>query len=307
MAKKKLIACLFFSFFFAFLPFFSKAEIVVWPTIINAETEPRGLLEYAITVQNSGRTMASLYPVVRNIFPDGEESDKINSLAGWIEITRGRIELLPGEEKEIPFSVRVPSNATKGKYYAGLCFARGSTRPEAEANALKFNQPETLLYVEVKEHIIERAQINKFSSQKNLFLSFPIRFAAEVENIGNREIVARGAIRLYNRRGEELTSIELNETSISPQAVNAFRPVWQIDHGFGRYKANLLVEYGSLNNHILQDTIYFWIFPLPWLLLGLVALLGLVVGSFVIIFKKLRNYYPEKPSLKKVKHIRPKK
>lgn len=104
-----------------------------------------------------------------------------------------------------------------------------------------------------------------------------------------------------------MKSIELNKAVISPQAVNIFNPVWQINRGFGRYKAYLLVEYGSSGKRTLQDTVYFWIFPFPWLILCLIILLFLIIVLFLIIFKKLRNYYPKNLPLKKVKYVKSKK
>lgn len=84
------------------MPLFTRAEVSVWPIVIDAEAKPRDLLEYSITIKNSGQTIARLYPIIRDISENGDQ-DEANSLAGWIEIPRGRIELLPGEEKEIPF------------------------------------------------------------------------------------------------------------------------------------------------------------------------------------------------------------
>jgi len=266
---------------------FAQSEVTVSPTIIDHKVKARDILELSVKITNNTSSKVNLYPIVNDIsITEGRQEflepsllDKSTSLARWIQISRGVIELRPGEAKEIPFSVHVNLYAKPGKYYAVIIFAQGSTRAEAEAKALKLNQPQVLLNIEVEEHIIERAQIQKFQTEKNFFLNFPVKFLLGIENTGNREIKPVGSIHIYNRRGEEVGSVDVNRdlAAIVPQAYNLFENLWQSKKGFGQYKAVLAAEYGNEEKRDLQDTIYFWVLPWQFLIFFGGGLLVLII------------------------------
>lgn len=267
----------------------AQSEIVVSPTIIDQKAEARDLLEFSVKVTNNTSSKVNLYPIVNDI--SITELDKSTSLARWVQISRGVIELWPGQTKEIPFSINVNLYAKPGKYYAVIIFAQGSTRAEAEQKALKLNQPQVLLNIEVEEHIVEGAQIKKFQTEKKFFLNFPVKFLSEIENTGNQEIKPAGFIHIYNRRGEEVGSIDINQTqaAIAPQAHNLFENIWQPEkEGLGQYKAVLAAEYGNGGKRDLQDTIYFWVIPWQLLIFFAGTLLALIILLSWLIFKKTK-------------------
>jgi uncharacterized membrane protein len=121
----------------------AKDEIVITPTIIDQKVKARDILEFSVKIMNNTGSKVDLYPIVNDIsVKEGKQEfiepsllDKSTSLARWIQISRGVIELWPGQTKEIPFSIHVNLNAKPGKYYAVIIFAQGSTRHEAEARA----------------------------------------------------------------------------------------------------------------------------------------------------------------------------
>lgn len=300
--RKLLIVPILFSLFFS--SFCSAGqEVIVDPAVISQKAKARDLLEFSVKLTNSTDSTRRFYILVNDV-SDKEIPDKKTSLAKWIEVTRGRIEVLPGQEKEIDISVQVNMNAKPGKYYAVITFSQGSTRPDAEANALRFNQPELLLDIEVEEHIVERAQIRKFQTEKNLFFSFPVRFFSEIENIGNREIKPSGSIYIYNRRGEEIDEINLIETVIVPEAKESFVNTWQAGRGLGQYKAVLLAEYGETEKRILQDTVYFWVFPWQLLLFFISLFLLLLFLLIWLISKKFKSRQYQSPQLGKIVDLR---
>ncbi len=288
----------------------AQSEIIVTPVIIEAKAEARDILEYSakLAYSTGSTAKADIYAIVNDIsmteggqeFIDPYLLDKNTSLARWVQIDRGVIELWPGEEKEIPFSIQIFQNAKPGKYYATIAFARGATRPDAEEQSLKLNQPHILLNIEVEEHIVEKAQIKKFQTEKNFFFGSPIKFLLEIENIGNREIKPEGLIYIYNRKGQDIGSIDVNQAQagILPAASNLFESIWQAKMGFGQYKAQLSAEYGSQEKRDLQDTVYFWVFPRQILIFsgGFIFLIFILL---LVVAKKPRHpssgtYYPDK-------------
>ncbi|MBD3208740.1 MAG: hypothetical protein GF370_04810 [Candidatus Nealsonbacteria bacterium] len=267
--------------------------IKVRPAVISQQALPRDFLEFQVNIENQASYPVRLYAVVNDIsmqegkqeFLDPTELSRPTSLARWVEITRGQTKLEPGENKDISLSINVPPDAEPGKRYVLISFSQGSNREEAEERARELNQPQVLLDIEVKDNTIEKAQINKFSTEKGFFFGFPIKLSLEVENIGNQQVRPRGQIHIYNRQGEEVETLTVNDklAAVSPSANQIFEALWEAEKGFGRYKARLVAEYGE-DNRKLQDTIYFWV--LPWKFLAMMGggflVTVIILGTFIL-------------------------
>ncbi len=272
---------------------FSQEEIMIEPSVIERKTQPRDFLELSVTINNQSNSTVRLYPLIKDISGprQDEKIEKINSLASWIEISRGRIEIPPGVSKEIPFSVRVHFNALPGKYYTTISFVEGSTFPQAQENASKYQQPTLLLNIDVQENIIEKAEIKRFQTTKNIFLKFPIEFILEIKNIGNREIIPLGLIHIYDKKGKEIAAIDLPSKTISAGESNTLNIFWQGEKGFGRYKAFLFAEYGKSSGGTLQDTVYFWILSWKFLILFTLGILVLLYLLIIFIIRKPKKQF----------------
>ena len=107
-------------------------------------------------------------------------------------------------------------------------------------------------------------------------------FSYELENIGNRPVTYNGEIRIYDRKGQELTSIPLkSDTAIALDEKLKLASNWSgsmgsnLDDGkqllaqaseavsfagMWKYKAILDLEYGNAGKTI-QDTVFFWVIP----------------------------------------------
>ncbi len=284
---------------------FAQQDIIVEPSLIERKAQARDILEFSVTITNQSNSMARFYSLIKNISgPEQEEKlEKANSLMNWIEISRGRIEVAAGEKKEISFSVKIPFNALPGKYYSAILFVQGSTFSDAETNALKYQQPTLLLNIEIQENIVEKAEIKKFQTNKNIFLKPPIQFILEVKNIGNKEITPSGSIYIYDKRGKEIGEINLPKKNILAGEINNFNVSWQGEQKMGKYKAFLFLEYGEQSKGTLQDTIYFWILPMKFLIFLFGGILVLVFVLVFLIINKIKKR-PEAIMPKKVLDLR---
>ncbi len=301
MKKRKLSfsICLFFCFLFSiFLPVFVQAAITVTPAIIDKKAEARDVLDFSLHVSNDSSSLVRLYAIVNDIsekegkkeFLDPSLMPVNTSLARWIRISRGMIELEAGEQREIPLSIEIPPTAEPGTYYAAVVFGEGLTPREAEQRASVLNQPQLMVNLDVRENIVENAQIKTFQTEKDLFFQLPVKFLLEVENVGNKVIQPSGSIYIYNRKGEEVGTIPVNRglASVSPLTTQSFEQDWAAEKGFGKYKARLVAEYGNQSGS-LQDTIYFWVLPRGFLTLFGGGFLTLVLIMSSMILNRRRN------------------
>ncbi len=254
------------------------------PVIIDEKAKPRDILKHTLTIVNTSNRKLNLYPSVNNIdTSEGQQqfaqahngADRAASLANWIELSRGVVELGPGEEKTIPFVIRVNLTAVPGSYHAYISFYEGSTREAAEKTTALGKMT---VNVEVLADVKEVMQLNKFFSDNIFFSGDDILFNYQLENIGNQSLQPKGEIRVYDRKGREVAAVEVNKDgkTISPDEMSQLASVWSAASGFGRYKAFINIDYGETQKASVQDTVFFWI--LPWQ-----QLLGMLVTSLMAI------------------------
>lgn len=266
-------ASLLFSIFY-FLPTVVFAgdppSFTVAPVVIDGKGKQREILHFSTTVTNTTKHVVSIYPWVTDIDPTlgstgntdlagTQDKDISESLARWMEVTRGVVDLLPGEHKEIPIMVQVHLSAKPGMYHAVIHLSEGADRIAAEANKTGFM--DVAVNIEVLEDINERLELSTFVPEKNFFTGNSAMFNYRIANIGNRGLIPHGKIRIYDGQGEEVATVDANQEGkrLEPSAKEMLGSVWVSGDHFGRYKAMLDLEYG--NRGTLQDTVFFWIIP----------------------------------------------
>ncbi len=260
------------------------AELEVTPVVIDDKAKARDILKRSITVRNTTERKLNLFPSVNDVdaregkeeFVSAQNADeRADSLANWIELSRGVVELNPGEEKTLPFVVRITANAVPGTYHAAIAFGEGGDRGSAEAST-----PLSIVAInlEVQEDIKEFMQLKAFKTDSLFFSGDDVLFNYQLENIGNQDLKPKGEIRIYDRKGTEVASVDVNADGkeVPPSQISQLASVWSAAQGFGRYKAYLNVDYGSSQTASVQDTVFFWI--VPWQ-----QLLGLIIASLVAI------------------------
>lgn len=275
-------------------PVFSHAatqELSVTPVVIDDKAHARDILTETITLTNTSSHKLEIYPSVNNVAPkDGEQpfapaqgsQDLQASLANWIELSRGVIELSPGETRDVPFIIHVNLNALPGTYHAQISLFSGSTRDAAEAAG---SLADVTVNLEVQADVKEVMQLDKFSVGKFFLAGDDVRFDYQLENIGNQDLMPHGEIRVYDRTGSEVASVDVNKEgkAVSPEQIAQLASVWSAAEGFGQYKALLTVYYGKNQTASVQDTVFFWVVPWKQLLMIFVAgLIGVIIMAFYV-------------------------
>ncbi|OGD31420.1 hypothetical protein A3C91_04770 [Candidatus Azambacteria bacterium RIFCSPHIGHO2_02_FULL_52_12] len=270
----------------------------VRPAIIDEKAKARDMLAESLTLANATDRTLLVYASVANVamkdgaqeFLDPSQADYASSLANWIEISRGVIELAPREEKKIDALIRVNLRARPGMYHAVILFHEGPTREQAESNAN--GTVSVAVNVEVAEIVKEYVSLREFAPQAPFFFGFPVRFVSRLENRGDRAIVPHGEIRLYDRRGHEMATIPVNAEGkeLAIHETKTFEQQWQADNGFGRYTAQLALEYGSAQTKTLQGDALFWV--IPWK--GVAIAFGILTAAIAGFMRALHRHYEKR-------------
>lgn len=262
----------------------------VSPLIFDEKAQPRDILKESIGVMNnSSERSINLYAFVNNVDPSAgmegfqspSEADLGKSLANWIEISRGAVDLMPGEKRQIPLLIQINLRAAPGVYHAFVSFAEGSTRDEAER---KIKEGISIaINVEILDDAKEALELKSFVSANTFVTGEKASFKYDIQNIGNRPLSPKGQVRIFNRSGEEVATLDVNQQgmSLDPNISGQLASAWDAGSRFGRYKAMLDVEYGNKTRGTLQDTVFFWL--IPWKeMLAVFLSLGVVVLSLTM-------------------------
>lgn len=266
-------------------------QLTTTPVVIDDKAKARDILQEKVTITNATDHKLEIYPSVNNVAPkDGAQqftpaqgADQLSdSLANWIELSRGVIALSPGETREVPFIIHVNFNAVPSMYHAEISFFEGTTRAEAEAAGALST---VTVNLEVQQDVKEILQLDKFATGKFFLAGDDVRFDYQLENIGNQELQPHGEIRIYDRKGAEVASVDVNKDgkAVSPEQMSQLASVWTAAQGLGQYKALLTVYYGKNQTASVQDTVFFWIIPWKQLLMLFVAgLIAIIFAAFYV-------------------------
>jgi len=289
--------------FFAFPVLTYAAEYFsVTPLVVDEKGKPRDILKGQVVVTNNTNRVINVYASVNNFdandgtqdFIDRSQVELSGSLANWIEISRGVIEIGPAETKQVPFLIHINLNADPGVYHATISFSEGSNRESAE-NENNENKKEIAVNVEVLDDAKEFLQLSRFAPDSNFFTGSSAAFSYFLENNGNRSLRPEGEIRVYNRKGEEVAVLDANGDGAEflPEKGGQLAAVWNIDKGgFGKYKAYLDLKYGNDQKGSINDTIYFWVIPWKEILMIFVGLSVAVVFGVLVLHRRMTVVAP---------------
>ena len=107
------------------------ATLDVTPAVVDRKAKSKDIIKETMTLRNASERKLYLYPTVEDV--DAHSGDEAfayahdanalaESLANWVELSRGVVELAPGEERTLPYIIRVSPNAVPGTYHVRISF-----------------------------------------------------------------------------------------------------------------------------------------------------------------------------------------
>lgn len=312
-----------FLIFATFLPIFAPQAkaITVSPPRLELDGDPGTTISSEFKVTNDGTSTATYYTQVENFEAKDESGNpqfvqSKEGLAIWISVANS-ITVAPGEQKTIPFTIRIPRTAEPGGYFSSI-FVRTSP-PNTDAGEVSIGaRLGSLVLLRVNGDIQEGVDILEFSTKdkKRLYTSLPVELYYRFQNTGNDRVKPDGEIVIKNLIGLKAKVLNANrsEGSVLPRSIRRFEMAWinggggqediaaepevrnpggffeeakyQWSHfAFGYYSANLGISYG-VNNNTANGTFRFFVFP--WQLL--IIILAVILVAVVILRFGLRRY-----------------
>ncbi len=276
----------------------SAATHLVSPLALNYDLESRDLITDTITIINNESRVIRVFATVNTVATDGNgvvesfvqkvESDRSNTPTSWIEISRGRIEIPPGEKKEIPFTIRMNPETDPGDYNVFLGFAEASNRPQAQVKTNNGDAPGTLIHIKVDKEQNQFLRLEQFIIDKFITESDSESLTYDLINPGSVPVVPAGEVIFYDNNGIEISALPLNTEgkTISAGEEVSFAMDVPPELSIGKYKAFLSVEYGQHLTASVHDTTFFYVLPIRLLILIFVLVLIFAVMLALYVHRK---------------------
>jgi hypothetical protein len=234
------------------------------------------------------------------LWVDSGTSDHSYSMSKWINVADTAIPVAPGERKDVKITINVPNNAEPGSYSAGLLFL---DQKPSDTNVGLAGQVGPIFLLNVDGVMKEDMKVLTFDleNKDKLNTALPIRFLLRMQNDGTVHQIPRGAITIHGW-WPKTRIIAVNPNNLShvlPRSVRRLTPTWngtpeqpsgflsaikyEYDNlAFGRFKADLNLEWGVQKNETINQSLTFWI--IPWHL-GLA-----VLGCLILLYLFLKGY-----------------
>lgn len=275
------------------------SSLTIRPFLIDEVMTPRGEVTQIVTIKSDyPNRKAIVYATVNETSVDekGEikefvspvMTDRTNTITSWIEVTRGRIEIMPGETVEVPVTIRTHPQAEPGEYHAFIGFVEAPNQPKAESIAMAGEAKGVVVKIVVSDERKDNMKISGFNVERFVTGEDSRSISVDVQNTGDIASAPEGEIIFYDSRGVEVASVPINtdETLVPPGEKITLKSEVPFDEKIGRFKANVSLKYGKNQRASLFDTTYFYIMPLHLLLLIFGAILIVAILT-ALLFRRV--------------------
>lgn len=300
--------------------------MTISPVRYEVKGDPGQTISKEVTIINEDPTPVTYYSSFANFEAQGETGsasfvEPKDDIGTWIT-TEQSVTLLPGEQKTVTFSIKIPENAEPGGHF-GVIFWGSSPDNSSDGKQLAVSAKTGLLVLlSVSGDVKEGGGLLDFLRKDNKFWynSLPVSFTYRFKNDGGDRIKPSGFIRISNTFFIPTKKLDANPVNgnILPASTRKFTVDW-VNYvepkdtvqptGFvksffhragyqwknfavGLYSAKLNLTYGIQEQNV-KKTLFFFVFP--WqLLICLIFIFTIIFFVGKKIIKGYNNYIIKK-------------
>lgn len=276
------------------------------PPVLNIRANPGQTVTATINLRDVSTSPLVVRNQINDFVANGEdgtprilleedENDSPYSLKDWIQ-PLPEFTLKSKEVNKLPLTIRVPSNAAPGGYYAVVRFTASPPGLDGTGVSLSASLG-TLVLLRVNGDAKEDMSIEQFTGSTGgkpnwLFESPPVGFTARVRNKGTLHEQPTGQIIVSDMFGNKIAAVNVNlqRSNVLPGSIRKFEQV--LDSStignrmlFGPHTAKLTMSYGS-KDQTLSSTTSFWVIPYRLVAFAIV----LLIVAFIIFRITLKRY-----------------
>lgn len=310
----KLLGGALFSLAMSFIPFAGASALTVSPPFFDYRLNPGDTNLDVIKLYNESSQEIKVWPILQNftaddkeagnpVFYDADKDPKGTALAPWIKVDPTPIVIPPLQRANLTFAINVPKDRVQpGGHFGAIMLSLQP--PDAKEGVAVAGQIAALILVNISGDVREVGSIAEYGFKKPAawYNYRPVDFFVRFENSGNAHLRPVGNVFIKDFMGRQVASLIVNPDfrSVLPQSIRRFdfgwagygsaepsKSVWEeIKHewnnfALGKYTATLVMNYGSKNQVVTDERVFYvW----PWRLMALAGLLLLVL---IILFRSV--------------------
>lgn len=295
------------------------------PLPINLRTTPGKTISTEIRIRNSGSQPETLQAGLLKFDADEttgnptlQDREDGDDYFDWVSFSPSRLNLAPNEWGTTTMTIKVPSSAAFGYYYAATFGRADEVQAAGESTSLQ-GAAATLVLLDVDVPGAKReVEIESLTTDKKWYEFLPATFKVRLRNTGNVHVAPFGTL-FIEQNGQAIDSLPFNQAkgNILPQSPRTYTTDWS--RGFpvyaakqnngqnvldeqgqtlqeltwdfskantlrmGKYTANLVLAYDNGERDVpLKQSLDFWVIPWRILLGGLAIVLFTAAGVFMI-------------------------
>lgn len=291
MMKWIFIILIVFSFAWAYVPT-PVFAVTVGPAKIEYRADPGEIIGSTLVLINDSDGPQTLYSAFEKFTEVGGEKKFLpgepTELAHWITLPKN-VMLGPGEQRQVPVTIKIPKNAPPGGHFAVIWW--GTASPDAKQVSI-VTRAGILVFLRISGEVNESAELLKFSADRGKFFfgKMPENFVVLFKNNGNTYQKPKGEIFVKNIFGGKIVDFGVNEIDmiLLPDTENTLRIAKKFEKApfaFGFYKADLSLRWGE-KPESAEKSVWFFVFPWKEALGGGVLLILL----FLIFTRGIKKY-----------------
>jgi hypothetical protein len=281
----------------------------IFPAKISLEIDKGAEQNSRIKVTNAGDSKVGVLISVQDMVPTADsggfnyvpKAPGITSLVDWISIDKKVFSLKPNESKEVPFTVKVPADASPGSRFAIVFFATGA--PAGEKGQLNVSaRVGALVFLTVPGDFKQTGEILNFrTNNKFLFQKEPVVFKFDFRNTGTVYFEPKGAITITNIFGQTMGAIPVEGQVVLPTGLKTLTVAWPYSGWlFGIYKAHLAINVTGKGDIATANTMIYAFPIVPSL--GALGVLIILILIFWYIKKNFKFSIVKKEDLENIEN-----
>ncbi len=270
------------------------------PVLVETSADPGQTIAVPIKIKNVTAGALIIKSLANDFKAKGEEGDPniildpnevgTFSLRHWIQpVADMRLE--SQEMRTLSVQIKIPKNAEPGGHYGVIRFS--GVPPELKDTGVALSASVgTLTLLKVSGNIHESAALEEFyaasaGKKSGFFEAGPISFVERVKNSGNIHIKPTGTVDIKDMFGKSIASLQVNQPpkNVLPESIRRFDQELNKKWLFGRYSANLALTYGSADQKLTSQLV-FWV--IPWKLI--LAILFLITVIILVLRSSIKRY-----------------
>ena len=289
-----LIAILFLSA--AFIGGVTKTDagtgLTIQPVKISQTINPGDEIQGKIYLANASEDDVIVTLKVEDFIPSAGTSNiqfigrapGLTTVRDWVSVDeKTEFVFKKGEDKTIPYTIRVPKDAEPGGHF-GVVFFKAVKKSDSEQQLKVGTQVGMLIFVTVPGNHLQKGEVKAFTAPKFL-TSGPVPFILTFENQGTVHFEPKGSITIKNIFGKTVASVPIEGQVVLPTGIKDLHVQWLRTLLFGRYTADVALYDGD-GALMSAESLKFWVLPIGYIIGVLVAFILLFL-FFRFLSKKL--------------------